>query len=171
VWGTARRAKATRARASTRAAGACAQACGCSAESLGLLNTAPDVALCTLARAPARRGSLAIASDSAARGTELLARLAERHIGVSSFVSLGRRADVSANDCLSFWLDDPATHAVALDVASVGNAPKFERLAARLTRAKPLFALATGQAAQDQALARAGATLTPSLDALLRLLR
>ena len=138
-------------------------------ESLGVLNTAPDVALCTfpLERSPGR-GSLAIAIESAERGADLLARLAERHTGVSSFISLGRRADVSANDCLSFWLDDAATRAVVLDVASVGNAKKFERIAARVASAKPLFALATGDAAQDAVLARAGVDVAPSLDALIR---
>ena len=141
-------------------------------ESLGVLNTGPDLALRTfeLERLPGP-GSLAIASESPARGAALLAGLAERHVGVSSFVSLGRRADVSANDCLSYWLDDGATRSVALELASVGNPLKFARIAARVARSKGLFALATGDPAQDALLSSAGAQLAPSLDALLTLLR
>jgi len=137
-------------------------------ESLGLLNTAPDVALCTVAleHLPGP-GGLGIASDSAARGTALLAGLAERHIGVSSFISLGRRADVSANDCLSYWLDDGATRAVVLELASVGNALKFARIAARVARVKPVFALSTGDHAQDAQLEGVGANVFPTLEALL----
>lgn len=136
--------------------------------SLGILNPAPDVALCTVALEPLPGpGSLAVASESPVRGAALLGRLAERHIGVSSFVSVGRRADVSAYDCLSYWLDDPATRVIALELSSCGNPRKFARLAERVARAKPILALATGDPTQDELLARAGAELAPSLDALL----
>jgi acyl-CoA synthetase (NDP forming) len=141
-------------------------------ESLGILNPAPDVALRTVAleRLPGA-GALAIASESPVRGAALLAGLAARPIGVSSFVSMGRRADVSAYDCLAYWLDDAATHTVLLELASVGNPQKFARLAERVARTKTLLAWTTGDPAQDALLSRAGAEVLPSLDALLARLR
>ncbi|MEX2207712.1 MAG: GNAT family N-acetyltransferase [Myxococcota bacterium] len=137
-------------------------------DSLGIHNPAPDVALRAVALEPLPGpGWLAVASESPVRGAALLARLAERHIGVSSFVSVGRRADVSAYDCLSYWLDDPATRNIALELSSCGNPLKFARLAERVARAKPILALETGDPGQDALFARAGAELLPSLDALL----
>lgn len=145
-------------------------------DSLGVLNNAPDVGLRAVGRERLPpRGALAVASESPARGAELLDRLAAEQIGVSTFVSLGRRADVSANDCLAFWLADPDTRAIALDLSSVGNPLKFARLAARVVAAKSIVAVATGDSAQDAALAGAGIALEPTLEALLiharRLLR
>jgi acyl-CoA synthetase (NDP forming) len=137
-------------------------------DSLGVLNHAPDVGLRAVGveRVPPR-GALAVASEAPARGAELLARLVAERIGVSTFVSLGRRADVSANDCLAFWLEDGDTRAIALDVSSVGNPLKFARLAARVAARKPITAVATGDAAQDALLAGAGVEIAPTLEALL----
>lgn len=136
--------------------------------SLGIHNPSPDVALRSVALEPLPgAGWLAVASESPARGAALLAQLAERHMGVSSFVSVGRRADVSAYDCLAYWLEDPATRTIALELSSCGNPRKFARLAERVARAKPILALETGDPAQDALLASAGAQLLPSLDALL----
>ena len=128
-------------------------------DSLGIVNTAPDAALCTapLERAPAR-GALALACDSRALALELMEREGLAGAGLSSFVGLGRRADVSANDLLQYWLDDTATRAVALAVESSGNPRKFERIAAAVAAVKPLVALASG-ADHDALLLRAGAEL------------
>ena len=136
-------------------------------DSLGILNNAHEVGLRAvgIARLP-RRGTLGVASESPARGTELLGRLEAEHVGVSTFVSLGRRADVSANDCLAYWLADPETRAIALDISSVGNAAKFARLAARVAAAKPLVALGTGDSTQDALLAGAGVEIEATLEAL-----
>jgi GNAT superfamily N-acetyltransferase len=128
-------------------------------DSLGVVNTAPDVALCTapLAQAPTR-GGLALACDSRALALELLEREGLARAGLSSFVGLGRRADVSANDLLQYWQDDPATRAVALAAESPGNPRKLERIGAALTARKPLLALASG-GEHDALLRRAGAEL------------
>jgi acyl-CoA synthetase (NDP forming) len=136
-------------------------------DSLGVLNQAPEVGLrpAGLEHVP-RRGTRAVASESPARGMELLDRLAARHVGVSTFVSLGRRADISANDCLAYWLADPETRAIALDLSSVGNPLKFARLAERVAAAKPVLAVATGDAEQDARLAAAGVEIEPTLEAL-----
>jgi hypothetical protein len=60
--------------------------------------------------------------------------------GISSFVWLGNKADVSGNDLIAYWYDDPATHAVALYLESFGNPRKFARIVRALSRRKPVMA-------------------------------
>jgi acyl-CoA synthetase (NDP forming) len=77
--------------------------------------------------------------------------------GISSFVSLGNKADVSGNDLLSYWFDDPATTAVALYLESFGSPRRFARIARALARRKPVIAVVSGRSAAGQ---RAGASHT-----------
>jgi GNAT superfamily N-acetyltransferase len=137
-------------------------------ESLGVANTAADVALCAapLARA-LEQGGLALACDSSDPGAALLHQAVSAGVGISSFASLGRRADVSVNDLLQYWQDDGATRAVALAVASVGNPAKFERIAPHIGERKSIHALASDDSARDELLARCGVKLWRTIDELL----
>jgi len=89
-------------------------------------------------------GGLAMASQSGGVGIVLLETAERIGLGVSSFVSLGNKADVSGNDLLAAWYDDPAVTAGALYLESFGNAPKFARLARRFGERKPLFTVVGG---------------------------
>jgi acetate---CoA ligase (ADP-forming) len=110
--------------------------------SLGVLNTDPEIALdATPAVAGAAAGRLAICSQSGAIGIGLLAQAAARGLGVSSFVSLGDRVDVSTNDLLELWEEDPRTAAVMVYVETFGNPEHFARIAQRVSRRKPLLAV------------------------------
>jgi acyl-CoA synthetase (NDP forming) len=73
----------------------------------------------------------------------LLAEAERRGLGLSSFVSAGNRADVSGNDLLQYWQDDPRTDAVLLYLETFGNPRKFSRLARRISRIKPVVAVAS----------------------------
>jgi acyl-CoA synthetase (NDP forming) len=130
---------------------------------LGLINTAADVGLCSapLARAPAR-GALGLACDSPEHAAALLEHATRAGVGVSTFAALGRRVDVSANDLLQYWQDDPSTRVVGLAFARCGNPRKFERIAARIAAKKSLLALATNEPDEDALLARVGAELASS---------
>lgn len=109
-------------------------------ESLGILNTHPAVALnASMAPSMPRRGVLGLFSQSAAIGVSLYAAASRRRLGLSSFLSAGNRADVSGNDVMQFWEDDPDTAAVGLYLESIGNPRKFSRLARRLSRSKPVI--------------------------------
>ena len=66
-------------------------------------------------------------------------------LGVSAFVSIGNKADVSSNDLLEYWEDDPDTAVVLLYLESFGNPRKFGRLARRVARRKPILALKGGR--------------------------
>ena len=109
---------------------------------LGVLNTAEDVRLnATYAGARVAPGRLAICSQSGAVGMALLGHAAARRLGVSSFASLGNRADVSTNDLLELWEDDERTTAVLLYLETFGNPERFARIARRVSRRKPILAV------------------------------
>ncbi|WP_052851359.1 bifunctional GNAT family N-acetyltransferase/acetate--CoA ligase family protein [Streptomyces avicenniae] len=104
----------------------------------GLLNTDPAVRL-NASQAPAlpRAGRIGLFTQSAAIGMAVLAELERRgaggagQAGLSTFVSAGNRADVSGNDLLQYWDEDPATGVALMYLESVGNPRKFTRLARR----------------------------------------
>ena len=109
---------------------------------LGVLNTDPRVSLnATLAGFRVPAGRLAICSESGALGIALLGHAAARRLGVSCFVSLGQRADVSTNDLLEIWEEDSRTAVLMLYVETVGNPERFARIARRVARRKPILAI------------------------------
>jgi acetate---CoA ligase (ADP-forming) len=116
---------------------------------LGVLNNDASVSLRgTFAGAPVPAGRLAISSQSGAIGITLLGDAAARRLGLSSYASLGSRADVSTNDLLEYWEEDQATAAVILYVETFGNPEHFGRIARRVARRKPILAI-KGRSAQD----------------------
>lgn len=111
----------------------------------GIINTSPDVRLnASLAPEMPRPGRIGLFAQSGAIGIALLSRLHRRGggvtgvTGVSTFVSSGDRADVSGNDVLQYWYDDPRTDVALMYLESIGNPRKFTRLARRTAAAKPL---------------------------------
>ncbi|MEP7193894.1 MAG: GNAT family N-acetyltransferase [Actinomycetota bacterium] len=113
--------------------------------SMGLLNTSPQIRLnASLAAELPPVGGLALFSQSGALGVAALASARRRGLGVSSFVSAGNRADVSGNDCMQYWEEDPDTSVVGLYLESMGNARKFSRIARRLSRTKPVIVVKSG---------------------------
>ena len=108
--------------------------------SLGLANTRPEVSLnASMAPVMPRPGRLGLFSQSAAIGVSLYAATSRRRVGISSMLSSGNRADVSGNDLMQFWEDDPETRACALYLESIGNPRKFSRISRRLARSKPVI--------------------------------
>ncbi|WP_090586785.1 bifunctional GNAT family N-acetyltransferase/acetate--CoA ligase family protein [Arthrobacter subterraneus] len=108
--------------------------------SLGIINTDPAVRLnASMAPELPVPGGLGLFSQSAAIGVMLHAAAARRSLGLSSALSAGNRADVSGNDAMQYWEDDPRTRAVALYLESIGNPRKFSRIARRLSRMKPVI--------------------------------
>ncbi len=116
---------------------------------LGVVNTDPAVRLdATFAPTFPKAGSVAMASQSGALGVAMLDAAEALNIGVSSFVSIGNKADVSANDLLQWWAVDPRTKVVLLYLESFGNPRKFARLARQLSRTKPIVAVKSGRSAR-----------------------
>jgi acetyltransferase len=82
------------------------------------------------------------------------------NLGLSSFVSIGNRADVSSNDLLEYWVDDPATDIILLYLESFGNPRRFTRIARSITPIKPVVAVKSGRSAAGS---RAAASHTGAL--------
>jgi acyl-CoA synthetase (NDP forming)/GNAT superfamily N-acetyltransferase len=112
--------------------------------SMGIANTDPSVRMnATLAPTLPAAGRVGFFSQSGALGVALLAEADRRGLGLSSFVSAGNRADVSGNDLLQYWQDDPGTDVVLLYLETFGNPRKFARLARRMSRIKPVVAVSS----------------------------
>jgi acyl-CoA synthetase (NDP forming)/RimJ/RimL family protein N-acetyltransferase len=114
----------------------------------------------TFAAQPLPPGGVGFASQSGALGLAVVEQARGRGLGLSAFVSLGNKADVSSNDLLEYWEDDVATSVVALYLESFGNSLRFGRIARRVARRKPVLALKGGVTAAG---ARAAASHTAAL--------
>jgi acetyl coenzyme A synthetase (ADP forming)-like protein len=130
---------------------------------MGLLNMDPAVRMnASFSPVTPPAGSIALSSQSGALGIAILRLAAERQIGLSAFVSVGNKADVSSNDLLEYWESDPRTRVIALYLESFGNPRRFARLARRIGRHKPIVALKAGR---SQAGSRAAGSHTAALAA------
>ena len=113
---------------------------------LGVYNADPSVRLqATFSLAPPHRGRISLGSQSGAVGVVLSERARHAGAGISSFVSLGNKLDVSGNDLLCYWEHDPQTAVIALYLESIGNPRKFSRIAQRVGRTKPIVVLKAGR--------------------------
>lgn len=109
------------------------------------------------------RGNVAMLSQSGALGLAILDYATELGIGISTFVSVGNKADVSGNDLLLYWEKDPNTDVVLLYLESFGNPRRFSRIARRIGKTKPIVAVKSGRTAAG---ARAASSHTGSLASL-----
>ncbi|WP_367320363.1 GNAT family N-acetyltransferase [Streptomyces sp. HUAS ZL42] len=141
----------------------------------GIINTSPEVRLnASLAPQMPRPGRIGLFAQSGAIGIALLSRLHRRGggvtgvTGVSTFVSSGNRADVSGNDVLQYWYDDPDTDVVLMYLESIGNPRKFTRLARRTAAAKPLVVVQGAGSAPQGHTVRATRLPHATVSALLR---
>jgi acetate---CoA ligase (ADP-forming) len=113
---------------------------------LGVLNTAEDVRLdATFAAHSPPPGNVGFFSQSGGLGIAMIEASERLGIGISSFVSVGNKADVSGNDLLEYWEQDPATEVVLLYLESFGNPRRFARIARRVGASKPIIAVKSGR--------------------------
>jgi acetyl coenzyme A synthetase (ADP forming)-like protein len=126
---------------------------------LGIAVSAPRLNA-TFGARPLPPGNVGFSSQSGALGLALLERAEERGLGLSSFVSIGNKADVSSNDLLEYWEEDGDTEVVVLYLESFGNPRKFARVARRVARTKPIIAMKAGRTAAG---ARAASSHTAAL--------
>lgn len=113
---------------------------------MGILTTHPDVRLnATFAPHPPPAGKVGFMSQSGALGLAVMDYADALGLGLSSFVSVGNKADISGNDLIQFWEQDPATDVVLLYLESFGNPRNFSRIARRVGRRKPIIAVKSGR--------------------------
>jgi acetyl coenzyme A synthetase (ADP forming)-like protein len=105
-------------------------------------------------------GRVAVASQSGALGIAILDEARRLGIGLSHFVSMGNKADVSSNDLIEWWEDDPATGLIVLYLESFGNPRRFARIARRVGQRKPIAVIKAGRSESGR---RAAASHTAAL--------
>jgi acyl-CoA synthetase (NDP forming) len=101
-----------------------------------------------------------MSSQSGALGIAILDYARQSDIGISTFVSVGNKADVSGNDLMLYWEGDPATDVILLYLESFGYPRRFARIARRLGRSKPVVVVKSGRTAAG---ARAASSHTGAL--------
>lgn len=152
---------------------------------MGMINNNPEVNLnATFSSTVPPPGNIAFATQSGSLGSAILLYATSLNIGLSTFVSIGNRADISSNELMQYWEDDPNTDVVLLYLESFGNPRKFARIARSITAKKPVVAvtnyvvqhprtyasqtgaMATDQAATEALFKQAGILRTDTLEDL-----
>ncbi|HSK22837.1 MAG TPA: GNAT family N-acetyltransferase [Egicoccus sp.] len=113
---------------------------------MGLLNGNDDVRMNgTFSQTFPQAGRVSMSSQSGALGLAVLEHVNDLGLGISTFVSVGNKADISGNDLLQYWEQDPDTDVILMYLESFGNPRKFSRIARRVSRKKPIVAVKSGR--------------------------
>ncbi len=131
---------------------------------MGVINTNPAANMnATFSRVYPPAGNVALLSQSGAMGLVVLDYARSLNLGISTFVSLGNRADVSYPDFLQYWEQDKATDVILLYLESFGDPRKFSRLARRVSAKKPIVVVKGGttSAGSRAAMSHTGALAVP----------
>jgi acetyl coenzyme A synthetase (ADP forming)-like protein len=116
---------------------------------MGVLNTDPEVRLnATFAPTPAKPGSIGFVSQSGALGVAILNAAQDLGLGLTQFISMGNKADVSGNDMVEYWEDDEATRVICMYLESFGNPRRFTEIAKRVAHKKPILVVKSGRTAE-----------------------
>jgi len=128
---------------------------------MGILSTDPATSMnATFAPSMPPSGPLSFMSQSGAMGVTILDYAAEYGIGIHHFVSVGNKIDVSGNDLVEYWRDDPGTKVILMYLENFGNPRRFTKLARQVSRSKPIVVVKSGR---TKAGARAAASHTGAL--------
>jgi acetate---CoA ligase (ADP-forming) len=128
---------------------------------LGILNTDPKVRLnATFSPVYPPEGRVGMLSQSGALGLAILDYARQLNLGISTFVSVGNKPDVSSNDLIQYWEKDPRTDVILLYLESFGNPRNFGPIARRVSRSKPIVVVKAGR---SRAGARAASSHTGAL--------
>jgi acetate---CoA ligase (ADP-forming) len=128
---------------------------------MGVLNTDPAVKMhATFAAAFPPPGNVAMSSQSGALGLAILDYAKSLNIGFSTFISVGNKTDVSGNDLIQYWSEDPATKVILLYLESFGNPKKFAQISRRVGKKKPIVLVKAGRSKSG---ARAASSHTGAL--------
>jgi acetyl coenzyme A synthetase (ADP forming)-like protein len=130
---------------------------------MGIINTDPAVRLnATFSPVTPVEGRVAFSTQSGALGLAILDYVRQLNLGISTFVSVGNKADVSGNDLIQYWADDSRTEVILLYLESFGNPRRFAQIARRVAGRKPVVAVKSGR---SRAGARAASSHTGALAA------
>jgi acetyltransferase len=112
--------------------------------SLGLQR--PQIQLNASAAGPlARRGSLALVSQSGALTSSMLDWATTNAVGFSSVVTLGPHTGVDIAEVLDFLANDAQTHSIVVYLEGISNARRFMSALRMAANAKPVVVLKAGR--------------------------
>jgi acetyl coenzyme A synthetase (ADP forming)-like protein len=115
---------------------------------MGVINTDPEVRMnATFAASAPLTGTAGFMSQSGALGEIILAHAEQIGLGIAYFVSMGNKTDISGNDLLEAWEDDPRVNVILMYLESFGNPSRFATITRRVTRKKPILAVKSGRSA------------------------
>jgi acetate---CoA ligase (ADP-forming) len=140
---------------------------------MGIINTDPAFQLnATFSPVYPPAGRVAFSTQSGALGLAILDYVKKLNLGISTFASIGNKADVSGNDLIQYWAEDDRTDVILLYLESFGNPKKFGQIARRVGRSKPIVAVKAGRSSAGARAASshtgARATSDALVDTLLR---
>ncbi|HEU4730213.1 MAG TPA: acetate--CoA ligase family protein, partial [Kofleriaceae bacterium] len=132
---------------------------------MGVLSTDPSIRLdATFSPIYPPAGNVSMITQSGALGLAMLDYANDLHLGIADFVSVGNKADVSVNDLLAYWHEEPRTKVIALYLESFGNPRTFARLAPEVARQRPIVAVKSGRSAAGTRAASSHSAALASLD-------
>jgi acetyltransferase len=126
---------------------------------LGLIHP-PSNLNASFAATMAQPGQVALLSQSGAICTSILDWATAKHIGFSSFVSVGAMLDVDFADLIDYFADEPATRSIVMYMESIGDVRKFLSAARSVSRTKQVIVVKSGR---HEAGARAAESHTGAL--------
>ena len=136
---------------------------------MGVINTDPAINLhATFSSVFPPVGNVAMSSQSGALGLAALDYARALNMGFSTFVSVGNKIDVSGNDLIQYWAEDPNTDVILLYLESFGDPRKFGEIARRVTRRKPIVAVKAGRSAAGAKAASSHTGALASSDAIVQ---
>jgi acetate---CoA ligase (ADP-forming) len=131
----------------------------------GVVNTDPEYSLnCTFGKTRALPGRVGFISQSGGLGEAIMNHARELGLGFSMVVSIGNKADISANDVLEYWKDDQHTDIILLYLENFGNPRHFTKIAREISLKKPIVAVKAGRTRQGAAAASSHTGALAELD-------
>jgi acetyl coenzyme A synthetase (ADP forming)-like protein len=141
---------------------------------MGIVNTDPTVSL-NGQFSPFKpiQGKMGFLTQFGALGIAIIDHANRLGLGMSTFVSVGNKADISGNDLIQYWENDNNTNLILLYLESFGNPRKFSRISRRVCRTMPIIAVKGGRSSAGfrATQSHTGALVTASdvtVDALFR---
>lgn len=120
----------------------------------GVINTSPDIRLdATFSKVYPSRGKVGFMSQSGGLGESLLSQAQEMNLGLSMFASVGNKANITGNDLLEYWKNDPEVEIILLYLENFGNPRRFTKIAREVARSKPIVAVKAGTTTKGAAAA------------------
>jgi len=112
----------------------------------GVMNSDPEVRLyCNFTFTKMVPGSISLVAQSGGVGEVINNRLYEMGLGFRMYASYDNHSDINATEIIEYWGKDHGTKVIILHIETLSDAAAFARVAAEITKNKPILAMKTGR--------------------------